>query len=362
MKVFSVGSRSLHLLLSATVICAVTGCGSGSSGSFIPFSILNTLSLPAGYQGDGIAVQGSLAFISMEAIGSQSGARSLVIVSLEAPATPAILSETSSGLASDMAGIAVSGNYTYVPFESASGTNFQVWNVSNPSSPSVVGSTSISCPAGMYPFQNPALYGNYVYVSCWESEVETTGAFAIVDVTNPAVPVVAGSVSVTANYQPLSFAIWEQNLYVAATQGGSGSDYALLYSIADPTSPQLLATVSVLHSPQWVAAQGAVALIPIYDGTELQVIDFSSPSSPQTSSASLGTCHPMFAAVYSENLALATCYDPGGVAEVNLATAGHPTYLGTALSGTVFNFVAVSGGYLYGVDESGNFETAVSEP
>ena len=343
------------------MICAATGCGSGSSGSFIPFSIFNTLSLPAGYQGSGIAVQGPLAFISMEAIGSQSGARSLVIVSLETPGAPTILSETSSGLASDMAGIVVSGNYAYVPFESASGTNFQVWNVSNPTSPSVVGSASISCPAGMYPFQNPALYGNYVYVSCWESEVETTGAFAIVDVTDTAAPAVAGSVSVTANYQPLSLAIWEQNLYVAATQGGSGGDYALLYSIAVPTSPQLLATVPIPHSPQWVAAQGAVALVPIYDGTELQVIDFSSPISPQTSSANLGTCHPMSAAVYVEDLALATCYSPGGVAEVSLATAGYPTYLGTALSGTVFNVLAVSGDYLYGVDESGNFETAVRD-
>jgi hypothetical protein len=280
-----------------------------------------------------------------------------VIVSLETAGAPTILSVTSSGLASDMGGIVVSGNYAYVPYESASGTNFQVWNVSNPRSPSVVGSASITCPAGMYPFQNPALYAGYVYVSCWESEVTTTGAFVIVDVSNPASPVVTRSVSVTATYQPISFAIWEQNLSVVATQGGSTSDYVLLYSIEDPTSPQLLATESVPHSPQWVAAEGTEALIPIYDGMELQVIDFSNPSSPQTASASLGSCHPMNLAVYQGNLALVTCDSPGGVAEVNLATAGRPSYLGTTLSGTVFNFLTASGSYLYGVDASGNFET-----
>lgn len=351
----SVGRRTLEFVLSAVVIFALTECGGLSD--YVHLSILNTLSLPAGFQGSGIAVQGSLAYISTEAIGSQSGARSLVIVSVATPAAPTILSATSSGLASDMGGITVSGNYAYVPYESALGTNFQVWDVSNPRSPIVAGSTSISCPAAMYPFQNPALYGNYVYVSCWESEVTTTGAFAIVDVSNPASPAVVRSVPVTASYQPISFAIWEQNLYVAATQGGATSDYVLLYSIEDPTSPSLLATESVPHSPQWVTAAGALALVPIYDGTELQVVDFSSPSSPQTSSASLGSCHPMNVAVYLPNLALVTCDSPGGVAEVDLATSGHPSYLGTTLSGTVFNFLAASGSTVYGVDASGNFET-----
>lgn len=351
------GPQSLQRLLAAIAICVITGCGSISFAKYIQVSILNTLSLPAGYQGSGIAVQGPLAYISTKAIGSQSGARSLVIVGLETPAAPSILSATSSGLTSDMGGIVVSGNFAYVPYESASGTNFQVWNVSNPRGPFIAGSTNISCPAGMFPFQNPALYGNFVYVSCWESEVTTTGAFAIVDVTNPASPSVAGLVPVTANYQPVSLAIWEQNLYVAATQGGSTSDYILLYSIEGPASPSLLAKVSVPHSPQWVAALGTTALIPIYDGKELQAVDFSSPSSRRTYGANLGSCRPMSVAVYQGSVALAACDSPGGVAEVSLATAGRPTYLGTALSGTVFNLIAASGSYLYGVDANGNFET-----
>ena len=348
--------RSLRLVLTAVVLAAVAGCGSGVTGRYLRLSILDTLSLSSAFQGSGIAVQESLAFISMEAIGNQSGARNLVIVSLEQPTAPAILSATSSGLTADMGGIVVSGNYAYVPYESASGTNFQVWDVSNPRSPSVVGSTSISCPAGMFPFNNPALYGSDVYVSCWESEVENTGAFAIVDVSNPASPSVAGWVSVTAHYQPVSFAIWNQYLYVVATQGGSTSDYVLLYSIEDPTSPQLLATESVPHSPQWVAALGTVALVPIYDGVELQVVDFSSPSSPETYSVNLGSCKPMMVAVSQGDVAVVTCDNPGGVAEVSLPTAGRASYLGTALSGTVFNFVDASGSYLYGVDDNGNFE------
>lgn len=351
------GLRTLQIVLSAVVICAGAGCdGLGPQGNFVHLSILKSLSLPAGYQGSGIAVEGSLAYIATEAIGTQSGTRSLVIVNVATPSAPTVLSTTPSGLMSDMAGIAVSGNYAYVPFESATGTNFQVWDVSNPRSPSMVGSAAISCPAGMYPFGNQAIYGNYVYVACWQSEVTTTGAFAIVDVTNPASPVVARSVSVTATYQPISFAVWEQSLDVVATQGGSTSDYVLLYSIADPISPELMASQSVPHSPQWVAAQGAAALAPIYDGTELQLIDFSTPSSPRTASASLGSCHPTSVAVYMGDLAMVSCDSPGGLAEVNVASVGRPVYLGTALGGTVFNEVAVSGSYLYGVDAAGNFE------
>ena len=358
MKIISVRRRSLQFLFSAITILAVTGCvGSVPPGHYVQLSILNTLRLPTGYQGSGIAMQGSFAYISTEAIGSQNETRSLVIANLGAPAAPTIVSANSSGLTSDMGGIVVSGNYAYVPYESASGINFQVWDVSNPRSPSIVGSTSISCPSGMLPFNNPALYGNYVYVSCWGSEVTKTGAFAIVNVSNPGSPSVVKMISVTANYQPISFAIQDQNLYVVATQGGSTTDYVLLYSIENPTSPSLLATVSVPHSPQWASAQGTTALVPIYDGAELQVVDFSSPSSPQMQSVSLGSCHPMSVSVYRENLAFVTCDSPGGLAEVSLATAGRPSYLGTTLSGPVFNFVAASGGYLYGVDASGNFDT-----
>ena len=339
----------------------VPGGGTSAAASFNVTSttpvIVNVSPVsPAGYQGNGIAVQGSMAYISTAGTGSQNGARSLSIVSLATPAAPTIVSTTSSGLTSDMAGIAVSGSYAYVPYRSASGTNFQVWNVSNPQSPFVAGSTSISCPAGMFPFGPPAVYGNDIYVSCFEGEVTTTGAFFIVDVSNPAAPSVAGSVSVTSTYQPLSLAIWEQNLYVVATQGGVTSDYVLLYSIQDPAAPSLLATESIPHSPQSVAAQGTTALVPIYDLAELQVIDFSSPSSPQAYSVSLAPCRPMEVAMALGNLALVTCDSPGGVAEVSLSTSP-ATYVGAALSGTVFNFIAPSGSFVYAVDGSGNFET-----
>jgi hypothetical protein len=65
----------------------------------------------------------------------------------------------------------------------------------------------------------------------------------------------------------------------------------------------------------------------------------------------------MSVAVYQANLAVVTCDSPGGVAEVSLAIAGRPSYIGTALSGTVFNYIAASDNYMYGVDAGGNFET-----
>jgi hypothetical protein len=256
-----------------------------------------------------------------------------------------------------MAGIVVSGTHAYVPFESSQGTNFQVWDVRNPSSPSVVGSTSISCPAGMFPFGNPVLYGTYVYVSCWKSEVISTGAFAIIDVSNPTFPSEAARVPVTVGYQPVSLSISGQNLYVVATQGGSASDYILLYSIAHPISPSILATVSTPHSPQWVTAQGTVAVVPIYDSSELQIVDFSNPSEPLTYKADLGSCRPQSGTVYKGGIVFAPCDSPGGLALVNLANVSSPSYSGTSLSGVVLNFLVVSGRFLYGVDTSGNLQT-----
>lgn len=353
--------RSGVLVAGAVAVLSFASCANSpqtaGTQTFYPPSILGTLSLSSGYQGNGIAVQGSLAYISMAAIGSQNGTRSLVIASLATPAAPTIVSTTSSGLNSDMAGIVVGGSYAYVPYQAATGTNFQVWDVSNPSNPAVVGSTSISCPSGMYPFQNPVLYGNYVYVSCWESEVTTTGTFAIVDVSNPAAPSVAGSVPVTATYQPISFALQGDLLYVTATQGGSSSDYALLYSIANPIAPSLLASVSVPHSPQWMTAQGTLAAVPIYDGLELELIDFSNTSSPQMYSVSIGSCHPQYSTVFWQNLLFAPCDVPGGLAVVNPSPVNSPACLDTVVGGTVFNYLAADGDYLYGVDEDGNFVT-----
>ena len=356
---YSMGRRYLPFSLCAIAISAVTGCVHGVE-SYTNASILNTLSLSKAYQGSAIAVQGALAYISMEAIGNQSGARSLVIVSLETPAAPAIVSTTSSGVASDMAGIAVNGIYAYVPYRASSGTNFQVWNVGDPNNPSVAGSASLSCPAGMYPFNSPALNGNYAYVACWESEVETTGAYVVLDVSNPASPSVIGSVAVTPTYQPLSIAIWGQNLYVIATQGGSTSDYLLLYSVANPASPSLLATVSTAHSPQVVAPMGTVAVVAVYDAAELQIVDFSNPSAPQSSTVSLGSCHPNSVTVFegdAGNAAFAVCDQPGGASVVSLASMTSPVSLGTVLSGTTFNSLAGAGNYLYGIDTGGNLET-----
>ncbi|MGA3034142.1 MAG: hypothetical protein ABSD70_12710, partial [Terracidiphilus sp.] len=80
-------------MFSAITILAVTGCvGSVPPGHYVQLSILNTLRLPTGYQGSGIAMQGSFAYISTEAIGSQNETRSLVIANLGAPAAPTIVS------------------------------------------------------------------------------------------------------------------------------------------------------------------------------------------------------------------------------------------------------------------------------
>lgn len=347
-------------------VLGLMGCSIGpraeGHGSYPAASILNVLSISTLHQGSGIDVRGSFAYISMRSIGSRSGARSLVIADLDRPATPTILSTTGSGQTTDMAGIVVSGKYAYVPYEANSGTNFQTWDVSNPYNPSVVGSAEIPCPGGMFPFSNPAVYREYVYISCFESEVTTTGAFAIVSVSNPASPFVVTSIAVTKGYQPISFAISGEYLYVVATQGGSTSDYILLYSLAHPTSPALLAEVSVPHSPQWVAAQGTVAVVPIYDGNELQIIDFLNPSSPQTYAVSLGSCHPMRGTTYQGDWVFAPCDSPGGMAVVNLAKISHPSHPETMLSGTMLNFLAASDRYLYGVDTSGNLQTIDFEP
>jgi hypothetical protein len=87
-----------------------------------------------------------------------------------------------------------------------------------------VGTATIPCPTGMFPFGDPGQYGDYVHVSCWESEVTNTGTFAVMNVSNPTSPSLIASAPVTPGYHPISFAISGHYLYVVATQGGSTSN------------------------------------------------------------------------------------------------------------------------------------------
>ena len=172
--------------------------------------------------------------------------------------------------------------------------------------------------------------------------------------TASALPDPVGHLAAGANSSPAAAIASIASIVAGAASGADTSSNAMMYEACAPRSQQCPQSP---QSPQWMAAQGAVALTPIYDGAELQVVDFASPSSPQTTSAKLGSCHPMSVAVYQGELAFVTCDSPGGLAEVSLATTGSPAYLGIALSGTVFNVVATSGNYLYAADENGNFET-----
>jgi len=121
---------------------------------------------------------------------------------------------------------------------------------------------------------------------------------------------VVGTITALSGTNPDSMAVQNNVLYM--NEPSESQSYIAAYSLANPTLPTLLGQAPVVHSPQYVSAQGTTVLTTSGDGSGLQAIDFSNPSSPVVSTLT-GPC-----VSYTEN----TMYFAGNYALVSCNTSG----------------------------------------
>jgi len=132
----------------------------------------------------------------------------------------------------------------------------KVANVSNPSSPTEIGSLSL-------PVNALALSGNTLFVGT------SDGRLVVVDISNPAAPNQIGSVSITG--LPNRMSVAGTLLFVA-----DGAQGLLVFDISQPKSPALLSQFS-LSAPIWdVSPSGTMAFLAA-DALGLVVVDVSNP-------------------------------------------------------------------------------------
>jgi hypothetical protein len=195
----------------------------------------------------------------------------LLIADVTNPHQPlAVASSPLGGRAYD---VSIQGDFAYVTTAGTSTVDprLVVLDVSNPAVPVIMGQVS---------FQNAdqpriAVRGNHVYVT---TGFGSTGpGVRVFDVTNPALPVSVGFLSMQDSMlEPRSIAAHEDFLLV----GGGGA--FRVFDLANPTAPALIGVIPSLPTSGQISTRGDLAY------TSGWIIDLADPSAPEVVGAVVG--------------------------------------------------------------------------
>lgn len=187
-----------------------------------------------------IAVSGNYAYI---ASGDNGG--ELTVVDISTPSAPAIaatfdLTAANSGNGnSDGLAVAIGQtNYLYLTRVASGGKEFYVFNISTPTSPSLVGSVDLNGDLNEISFS-----GSYVY----GASSDNTQEFQVISVASAASPVLAASLDLNEGdtaANGISVAISTDTVYIGR-DGSTGSPEFYVINVTTPTSPSITSTLDL---------------------------------------------------------------------------------------------------------------------
>jgi site-specific recombinase XerD len=269
-------------------------------------------------------------------------------------------------------GVYVSGKYAYVA-DANSGT-LTIVDISNPASPTSIGSVALFAPqdvfvAGMYAYvadataglrviditnpASPSLIGTYdtgssaldVYVSGKYAYVADDGdGLYVIDVTDPTTPALTGSLDTSG--QALGVYVFGKYTYLAA--GAAGLQ---LINISNPASPSLTGTYDSGGTAYAVYVSGKYAYLA--DGASgLDVVNVGTDPTTPTSAGSYNTGDNADGVYVSGKYAY-VADDGDGLYVINVSNPASPSLVGTYDTSNNAEDVFVSGKYAYVADNSG---------
>ena len=161
--------------------------------------------------------------------------------------------------------ILVDGNYAYIHYEAGSQGKLAIVNVSNPDAPSLAG--ELTFPSSDPTYISMAKSGNYLYLFPYQNN------FAVVDVSNPASPTLVRRVTATAS----AGVVVGNRLYTA-----EGANGVRIYDISQPDNPTLVNTISsVSNIGRVAAANGRLYALRSYNPPlQLHIFDLTNPDAP----------------------------------------------------------------------------------
>lgn len=210
-----------------------------------------------------IQVQGNLLFFTYEIKSFEWG---IIIVNVQDPSNPAVLSTTVSGTPG-IGGFAVDGEKLFLHHLET----IEILDISNPASPISIG--SIDAPAGSY---HLAFSGDVLFAAGQERFGPDVH---MLDITDPSMPILIGSYETHGN--PVSMAIENEKLYLNVTQAFDYTGLQII-DVSTPSTPQLIG----IYQPGTSLGFAFINDDMIYltagsaSGAVIQAIDVTSPSEP----------------------------------------------------------------------------------
>ena len=209
-----------------------------------------------------VATQGNYAYVVM-----QSGSPSLYVVDISNSSTPSVVGTTN--LANSPYNIAVEGNYAYVA-TSRNNAEMQVVDISNPASPSVVGAFNAAGNADAYGVR---VHENYAYLSRLNNG--GNNEIQIINITNKASPSLSGRYNLAQNLRDLC----RLGNYLFIVSDADNQEVVVL-DVTNPSSPSLAGNLDLPGTTNPTALRCFGSYIFIGQGSELRAVDVSNPASP----------------------------------------------------------------------------------
>jgi hypothetical protein len=353
-------ASDLYALGSYPVIVANPAPGGGASsqvslqvyGEAQNSTVVGSVVPSSSYELDAFDIQGDYAYILGDNgnQGSGSSAAQFYVVDITDPAGMTVVSATpiTGFINYGQSGIRVQGQYVYlVSSTGTASTNLlQIFDVSNPSAPTLAGSLQIP----LYGF-GLWVSGEYAYVISYVG-ASSISTLDVVDVSNPDSPATSGSTNTgRAGLNVADIKVVGNYAYVAGQSDGQSE--ILVFDVSDPTAPYLLSGLPVAHSPQGLDVEGSYWYETLYDQYSLNIYNISNPSSLSlagTASLLGGFCKPQDVAVEATT-AYVACYTSSSVGVVDVSDPTSPVVDGyiSLPQGSYPIFLEAKGRYVYSI-------------
>jgi hypothetical protein len=206
--------------------------------------------------GTKVQVSGNYAYV----IRNASGASNFTVVDITNPATP--VQRGTLSLLSIPANIFVNGNYAYV-VSSDNSQELQIINISNPASPSLVG-TYTDDAKGVY------VVGSYAYLA-----LAGSNDLVIVNVSNPASPTYVGGIVLAGN----AYEVAMQGSYAYVSTNSTTSELQVV-NVSTPSKPSLAGTLNLPTTTAAITLAITGSTVLMAQGSTFYTVNISNPASP----------------------------------------------------------------------------------
>lgn len=274
-----------------------------------------------------VKIKGTTAYIA--------DSNDLVILDISNPSSPILLG--SCYIPGGAGGLSVSGDYAYVASYSSGLT---VVDISISSAPEVVGNYDT-----VGSVNKVSIVGDYAYIA------DHNNGLVILDISTPSTPIFKGSYDTVAYARDV--VIYGNYAYVTDDYNG-----LVVINISTPATPEYVTTYDTPGNAKYVSIDGDKLYVT--DQTGLVVLDISSPASP-TLAGSIITTGTAYGVSVSGNYAYIADYDN----DLVIVDISNPTSLEIVRDGTLKYplSIKVEGDYAYIADrEKGLVILNVSNP